>query len=658
MARDDFWPTFGTNGLSTITTSYEGTTSSLASDVLSTFGISCTGSRGGSLEGLDIKNMDALAVINLSFLEYYGKTGTLLDIVANDSGGVSIITVGGSSCNLNDIYYQIQSDSYKSTCAGVLVRGGTPMPYWEDTDWVSIWGNGGKQVFDYSMFVSNCSDPELSSYAMIIFNDPNLDTSYNDGIDNLYDMVDPIKQTFMGYARYMSAPGSTDYTKITYNDSGANIPIVVCNGESMGTLIEPPKMLPELEKFGGADCWSGSNAGISSSDGLKIPIPDTLRYTDVRGVSVDKFKSVTDVFIIGTPLSLVKAAPYNNDSAAITVPPTEESYTAIINIDSSTRNVFKLNPGKDYIILYEDGIPYIVFSKNTRENDPLTYGPETSYVIGNGGKYSIDREGETGKATIFPVANNKGYIVDQVVAFIDIDMPSISIYDPEYNGDGSDGASSKAIDIANNFIYELKPLILNNPPAPIAFNGSLIEQGDSVVDTDPTTVQDLSDTPLEKVLDKLNGGGYEITMSSLTNETTIKTMSRNLNNLMSNDDGVETTYVCGPTCEATLGSSGPGGGVINSIVYTYTDQGSYTISVNEGSKLIKSFSGGGVTGATPKATETVTAQGKVIQSMGNGVNFKVKLDGFGDRVAINTCHSIIRVGDVVNCSIHNNPVEL
>ena len=67
---------------------------------------------------------------------------------------------------------------------------------------------------------------------------------------------------------------------------------------------------------------------------------------------------------------------------------------------------------------------------------------------------------------------------------------------------------------------------------------------------------------------------------------------------------------------------------INSIVYTYTDQGSYTISVNEGSKLIKSFSGGGVTGATPKATETVTAQGKVIQSMGNGVNFKVKLDGF------------------------------
>ena len=85
-----------------------------------------------------------------------------------------------------------------------------------------------------------------------------------------------------------------------------------------------------------------------------------------------------------------------------------------------------------------------------------------------------------------------------MVAFIDIDMPSISIYDPEYNGDGSDGASSKAIDIANNFIYELKPLILNNPPAPIAFNGSLIEQGDSVVDTDPTTVQDLSDTPLEK----------------------------------------------------------------------------------------------------------------------------------------------------------------
>ena len=37
--------------------------------------------------------------------------------------------------------------------------------------------------------------------------------------------------------------------------------------------------------------------------------------------------------------------------------------------------------------------------------------------------------------------------------------------------------------------------------------------------------------------------------------------------------------------------------------------------------------------------------------------FKVRIDGVGERIAINMSPDVLRVGDKVQCSIHNNPVE-
>jgi hypothetical protein len=126
---------------------------------------------------------------------------------------------------------------------------------------------------------------------------------------------------------------------------------------------------------------------------------------------------------------------------------------------------------------------------------------------------------------------------------------------------------------------------------------------------------------------------------------------------MNKDTGVVTTYVCGPNTEVDLGELGPGGGVINSITYSYNDSSSYTISINEGSRMVQPLSGGGPSGPSFKATESVNARGTVIQALGNGVHFKVRLDGIGEKTAICTCHDVIREGDVVSCSIYNNPVE-
>jgi hypothetical protein len=671
----DFWEDYGNSSIF-IDIDCPGPTGSLALDVLNTFGleVSSFGNVGGNLYGLDIKNMDALSVINLSLLEGLAEAGSISDgsmyeVIADTDGGVKFIEVGNDYASLSDIYYQVQTSSYIEECKGVLIRGGKPQPTWVDTEWAPIWGLSGKHVYDNSLFLSNCSNPAFSTHASIVFDDPNLNnTAYKDGINNLYELENPFEK-IMGYATYQHAPGYTKDTRISYNNV-ANVAIIVCSsdgdgGPYIGNLQERPDInAASQQAFGDEDCWTNAEQSLSISNGIPIPIPESLRYEDIRNTKVDKFQRVVDVFIVGTPLSLCKSAPFNKGAEALTIPPNPDDYTAVIEIDSSSKHVFKLNVGRDYVIVYDRSgeyiEPYILFAKNTRENDPLTYGQGTSYVIGQGGKSGASRQGEEGIATIFPAANNRGYIVEQVIAMIDIDTPSINIYDPEYN---TTGEPSKAVDIANDFEYLVRPLVLYEPPATIAFNGDIISQEEGIQDNDPTTQQDFEATPLELVMDQLDGGGgLELTLSFLndpdTDDRKLQDLSKNLFEFMNHGTGIETNYVCGPNTRVELGERGPAGGVINNITYSYTDQGSYTISVNEGPRLVKSLAAGGIGGPTVKATESVNARGTVIQNLGNGIHFKVRIDGFGERIAINTCHNIIRKGDVVSCSVYNNPVEV
>jgi hypothetical protein len=95
---------------------------------------------------------------------------------------------------------------------------------------------------------------------------------------------------------------------------------------------------------------------------------------------------------------------------------------------------------------------------------------------------------------------------------------------------------------------------------------------------------------------------------------------------------------------------------VNNISYSYTDQGSYTISVTEGPYLVGGAEG--LSGGTyMKQTESFSAEGVIIQDLGNHVDYKVRVDAFGDVYAVNLSPNILRVGDRVNVSLHNNPVE-
>jgi len=666
---NEFWPAFGDNSM-LVEIECE-TRGGLAADVLSTFGISLEGGSitGGILQDLDIKHMDAMSVINLSLLETLADSGSgsgsMYEPIVNADGNVEFIRIGGSSASLSDIYYQVQTSNYVQPCQGVIVRGGQIMPSWEDLEWKLIWGDANnKEIIDTTQMVTNCMLPNFSTHAIILFNDPNLEnSSYNDGINNLYDITSPWKK-ILGYVNFIDVPGHTAATRVNYSNSSI-IPIKIggdgTNGPDMGTLQPRPPHDPAAADYG--ECWAfsaGGDAG-SASNGVKIPLPDSLRFESVSEQVVDKFVRVEEILIVGRELAMVHAGALN-DSVAANQDAVDSNTIALVSENSMNSSVTRLEEGKHYTIVYEDDgdfkIPYVVFAKDARVNEPKNYGANTKYKISQFGESGYYRAGEDGIGTIFPVAENKGYLVEELWAMVAVDTPSVSVYDPEYD---SSASTSKAIDLAKNLKYWVAPLMIEELPSSIAFNGKIIDQKPTVADNDPTTVQDFTNTEMELVMDQMDGGpGLDITLSFFNkpeDDSKLASLSSSLYDFMNSENGIEATYVCGPDTNVELGQIGPAGGIINSITYSYTDSSSYTISVNEGARMVKGFTGGGPSGPSFKTTEPFNATGTVIDSMGNGMFFKVRIDGYGERIAINMSKELIRVGDVVSCAVHNNPVE-
>lgn len=662
----NFWPTFGDSDLTEVTC--DAVRGSIASDVLDKFNIPSTHSSriGGNLENLDIKAMDAMAAINLSLLETLADdsfSSGFYEPIVNAEGEVEFIEIGNGTADLSPIYHKIQSSSYVEDCSGVLIRGGTTLPEWKELDWKQIWGDGtSKKIYDTTDFRTGCLNTNYSTHAVITFDNPHLTTAYNDGIDNLFNIDNPYDR-LLGYVNFIHSPNKTKNTRIEFRNTTI-VPIKVGTSPNpdMGTLFVKPVHGDIESILQDPDCWTNFvEADQSSEGGVPIIIDDSLRFEDKWNNKIDKFVKVEKVLIKGYALDLVSAGPKDGIPAGAS--PTNENTEAVISFSNTIEDIFELDEGKHYIISYE-GLeiadtfkrPYIVFSKNARINEPKTYGKGTNYKISNFGDFGVLHGGETGVATIFPVAENKGYLVTEIIAMIQINSPCIEIYDPE-----SDFEHSKAIDIAHRLEYWISPIMVYEPDPPVGYNGSLLDQTEIARDFDPTTAQDFTNTPYELAMDDIrSGSGVELTLPFLNgdDEDKIKNLSGNLYDVLNSGNGIETNYVCGPGADPKLGDRGPSGGVINNITYSYTDSGSYTISVNEGARLIKPFSGGGPTGPSPKMTSSPGAKGVVIDSIGNGMFFKVRLDGIGERIAINMADTFVRVNDIVTCTVNNNSVEV
>lgn len=643
----------------------------------------------GTLPDLDIKRMDALTALNYSLMEesFKGPHDRLIEAVVDENGLVNFVEVGAATVSLSDVYYAIQTGSYIETPRGVIVTGGKPVPTLKELSWHPIWegeGTAGAPIYAAGSMLGNCMEDSWKSYATIVFSDPNLSSAFEDGIDNLYEITkDNPYDRIAGYAVYVEPPKDLKTSKTTISFSNeSEIPLQIAVQDANGICpIGKVYQQPTIDNTTDANCWQDMTGNqVSYEDGVPVEIPDEFRFATVRDTVVDKFVNITGVFIIGQEVSSLYARP--KDDAASLKPATDENALVWVTVDNTRRTSFKLEEKKHYAVAYKDldGDGFqeisIVFAQEPRPGDLVTYGngpdgtgvsfyldPFCDLAREEGGEFS--GEGPF-TATILPYSKTKGIWVESIWVMAKVETPSVNVYDP-------DGRNNKALEIAKNLKYYLAPLVLIEPPQPIGFaydnTAIVIDQVPQIRDNDPTTIQDFDDTPMEQAMDLMSGNGMQLTMSFLNGDEGLgdalaayngaaeecKEAALTLYNHMKNEV-VETVYTCGPDAKPELCAKGNAGGIINSIRYNYSDQGSYTISVTEGPTILGNFTSvdGGV---TQKMTEDISAKGTVTQALGDNLHFKVRIDGYGERWAVNTSHNIIRERDVVQVAIHNNPVE-
>lgn len=649
-----FWPTFGTSQpFEEVVCSTGG---SLAADVLATYGISCNSSIGGSLPNIDIKRMDAIQVIKLSLLEASADDGQIYEPIMSSDGVVEFVAIGGGTgLSGGDIYYEIQTGSYKESCGGVMITGAMPLASRKETEWKPIWQGGEKQVYDTTLLANeHCLSSDFSQQATIVYNDPHLDSQYEDGIDNLYEInAENPYDHILGYAKFIDWPGAeSDKDVVIKQEDTAKILLPLPQG-TLGTFVLRPFLADTL--YDNPNCFAGGE--LSDSDvekGVKLDIPTAFRYENVRGTKIDKFQSVVDVYVIGLEIADMRGVPVS-DADAANKNPEKGSAVCTIKVRKSYKECFKLEKGVHYVVGYkldsEEKTPYIVFIDNSRPEDPIkiTGTEPTKFVVSPESVWDNGKN-PTGENLILPTGGTHGILVYSVFISVLLDTPSIVVYHP-------DGKNKKATEIANNLTYWVCPLVSVEPPRPIGFNGNVLDTISSIIDHDPTTAQNLEDTPYELALDEMQGNGMALNLSFLNEDQCAKLSGALFAFLNSSEGGgIESTYVCGPQADPMLGGTGPNGGIVNAITYSYQDSSSYTISVNSGPTILGDMSqieGG----PSPMRSEDISAVGTIIQDMGNHINYKVRMDGFGERIAVNLSHHILRVGDKVSCTIHNNPVE-
>jgi len=643
-----FWPSFNDQEL------YEEVldtfTESVAAQVVAAFGLQCESTEiGGSLSTLDIKHMDALQLIKISLLQASIKnsSGPYEAYVNYSNNSIEFREVGKEDANVTDEYFNVQTYSYVEECSGVMIYGGKPLIRRLDEKdqvvWVSIFGDGPKQIYDVTAMTSNCHKVGFSSTVIIVYKDPNLNSEYKDNIDNLYEINDPWLR-LIGYARMINAPGRKDNTTITHSRQ-SSVPIKV--PDAIETLIRPPYVSSGEAQLG-SDCWAVHDMEVDG--GVEIVINSDFRYTTKYGTVQDTFIGISKVFVVGLELTQCGSKPKDKDAMikALTGDDTESDHEVWVSINDIQLKTIALRENIDYVVNYLDGEnPRIQFANNARPYDKAKYGKDVTYKVNPICKYG-DGETKTEVGTILPQGDS-GILVREVWVMADLEVPSIIIYDP--NGE--------ARKIADDLEYMLKPLVLYELPPPIGFNGEIIDQSKDIPDRDPLSHQAFENTPLENALLQLDGGGgLTLNLSFLYEEEEVKALSNVLWNYMNSGTGVETVYTCGPDCNPLLGGYHTAGGVINKIVHSFTDSSAYTVSVYEGNRLILDTDLVGISGGPYfKKTESPSMRGIVISDLGNHIHYKVRIDGFGEQIAINCQPEILRVGDQVTCTIHNNPVE-
>lgn len=628
-----------------------------------------------------------------------------------------------------DIRYCIPTSQVTTPASLVIVRGYDPPP--ERVLRTSFDGLKNKEIMDYKdCSEESCDESITSQYASITYDDPQLDQSYLDDIVNSYELQ--AFENIMGYLIDLDMPPVTDpylpglplvrnpnykpgikitfgdttkeYIKMSANLFNASIIGGSITDESGGvTSIIGGSTSVSNSAIAGSDGSGGGTALTAtvttvSARGDKCTVSQTalagstirisgesFKRTNKFGVRESDFIGVVDVVFSGRKVRSMTTSPgapsFGVDGLVKTVvSPNKE----LISLQQGKNWTFDVDPTTEDVNIYLFSVIEDDFTAFICETyrDPLsaTGNPSTDLVTFTSDNLFTSEETLSNfNDHICNIGDALGYRVNQgrLCIVVERKRPSIDIFSPLGN----------ALELAQQISITYTPIVIIDLPAPIAYaavdpltsidgtrtlpSEGIINQADGIIDSDPTTDQDLEDSELSILQDNTNGSTIDITLPFAFGEAPDPSYPQGVRqgdecleiarNFLALQNRVVTTHsmVLGPDSTPRLGDyvTLPTGeiGIINEINYSYSDSSQYLITITVGPLFLSA--GSFNDSKYQLQMEEVTREGLVIQDAGNGAEYTVRIEGLGEFPCLLMALEDISVGDRVGVKIYNNPVE-
>lgn len=638
--------------------------------VLDKFGVSVDSSGGlpsrGLLPGIDIKRMDAIQAIRFSMAE------SILDkqwweIYEDVFGGVYFQNVfnngsPGKTVDL-DVRLCIPSANKNNEVDMVIVHGYDPPPQryvkgFRDVVPVgpgpvnpaNVTGNEDVFTVDAAALVRTCHSTQLKHEAIKSYRDPVFTDALGPQETNPFYDVKAYESLIAWVVDVDGMPeGAGDAARVKYEFSPYT------------TWYYRPEF-PKFSKVTDFDTIFGEDGcdavGLQTGTGItyyKGVINYTSpNYSDKYGYSWPLVLKPAQILYTGYKVERITQIGDNNYVFVAPIP-----------------EFMRLGEGSQWVYTVKDVNTYEITMYYQPKVDPVLWDVILDILGGGEGDVtlklsdgtdtwltSIDTVPQFSGATlgILPGPNSLGLYVTDLWLALNLDRPSVKVTDA--------GGDARAFSDALRIQYA--PIIGYDPPAPIAYKHKdvgVVEisadlQGQFLQDADPTTCQNLEETPVQIMQDLMEGNVVEASFPFCATVSDCAAAASTIFDYQNYAGVVTYTLTCGPDDEPELGAAVVGFDTnlrIESINYSYQDGSAYTIEVSLGPVFANV--GSWNAGAWIKKTESVSRKAIIIWTAGDGTNYRVNIQGLGEYNAINSVRDIWRIGEHVMVTVYNVPVE-
>lgn len=619
--QNSSFPSWGTNNVS-----FEGNLipkTSLASFILSKFGITHNVTEGHGLAGYDIKSQDAFTMLRLSLLA--ADPLNLTEVYSDPDGTIQAVKVGFDTVEMTGTCIAEQATDENSPKTDyVVVRGREPLP------------------IKYSKPSVNATNGALGihpQYPLSGFPVPWNKQS------NLYESL---------WVEFNNSPQDS----VIQNQLQFAV-----RRDDWESLIGYQMHLPPIP--------GGVSFSLSATTPRNLYIDYLGGFTSQRTISAGaNIVDIGGITAIGAPILDIQDGPSIIAAGGITAgfTYTENDYFVLL---APEYGLNELSRGQNWFLLpgSAPGSVQVLIARGTgndisrRALDPLirsnlytfrSSGPgvesfsDAIAVNTRGGREGLSLNGDAFAIGAFPadlvegLGTSFGYELATSLLFsYTVQRPSISLKSENSN------LLLQAAAIATQGIY-MTPIVVQSKPLSIAVNGTLIDVPRPYdEETNPTVV--------DSVLDSMEGSIIDITLPIFEGAGAAEFSRALFDSVNSEQEGktITKTYTTGGY--TIMPGNLLDNSVVLSIEHTYSDQNSFTTSITTGAKYysVQSFNDSQYV----KRTETLTRRGVIVAGNNSAGQFIVQVDGFGQMEALNTLTRPLYPGDSVEVRILNSPIE-